>query len=112
MQSAHTPGPWAWSENGSNLRAPADCETTVTVIINEDGCMVSHDCNIEEMMTECEANKALIAASPDLLAALKAIVLETMDYPPSKPYSADSYLPKHLIDIAQAAINKAEGAAA
>ena len=31
-----------------------------------------------------------------LIAALQAIVLETMDYPPVRPYTGDSYLPPHL----------------
>lgn len=110
--SMHTPGPWAWSESGANLMPPADSEAIVKVIINDDGCTVSRDCTLEDMEIECEANKALIAASPDLLAALKSIVLETMDHPPARPHSADSYLPKHLIELAQAAINKAEGVAA
>lgn len=57
------------------------------------------------------AGESLTAAAKDLLAALKAIVIETMDYPPAKPYSADSHLPAHLLKAAQAAISKAEGAA-
>ena len=47
-----------------------------------------------------------------LLAALKAIVTECMDYPPEPPYSLDSYLPSHLIEAAQQAIDLAEGGAA
>jgi hypothetical protein len=47
------------------------------------------------------------ALSP--LAILKAIVLETMDCPPVRPFSADSYLPPHLLDAAQRAIAAAEG---
>ncbi|MFY9261321.1 MAG: hypothetical protein WAO71_12540 [Gallionella sp.] len=39
-----------------------------------------------------------------LLEALQNIVYEVMDYPPTRPYSADSYLPAHLIAAAQAAI--------
>lgn len=37
-----------------------------------------------------------------LLAALKAIVNECMDYPPAPRYSTDSYLPPHLLNAAQA----------
>jgi len=33
-----------------------------------------------------------------LIAALGAIVLEVSGQPESRPYSADSYLPAHLID--------------
>jgi hypothetical protein len=39
-----------------------------------------------------------------LLEALQNIIYEVMDYPPTSPYSADSYLPAHLIAAAQAAI--------
>lgn len=39
-----------------------------------------------------------------LLEALQNIVYEVMDCPPTRPYSADSYLPAHLIAAAQAAI--------
>jgi len=48
------------------------------------------------------------AAQPSPLAALKAIVLETMDYPPIRPFSADSYLPPHLLDAAKRAVKVAE----
>lgn len=43
-----------------------------------------------------------------LLAALKAIVNECMDYPPEPRYSHDSYLPPHLLDAARQAIELVE----
>ena len=45
-----------------------------------------------------------------LLAALRAIVTECMDYPPVPRYSADSYLPPHLLNAAQRAIEQADSA--
>jgi len=42
-----------------------------------------------------------------LLAALKAIVAECMDYPTEPRYSTDSYLPEHLLEAAQLAIEQA-----
>lgn len=39
----------------------------------------------------------------NLLLALQAIIIETMSFPPVKPYSNDSYLPSHLIEQAVAA---------
>ena len=47
-----------------------------------------------------------------LLAALKAIVNECMDYPPVPRHCHDSYLPPHLIEAAQRAIALTEGGAA
>lgn len=48
-----------------------------------------------------------------LLAALKAIFTECMDYPTEPPYSSDSYLPAHLLEAAQRAIGAAaQGGAA
>ncbi|MEO6320113.1 MAG: hypothetical protein ABIR56_05585 [Polaromonas sp.] len=43
-----------------------------------------------------------------LLDALKAIVAECMDNPPEPRYSHDSYLPKHLLEAAQKAIEQME----
>ena len=42
-----------------------------------------------------------------LLAALKAIVNECKDYPTEPRYSTDSYLPEHLREVAQQAIDAA-----
>jgi|GEM_PF-2409187 len=54
---------------------------------------------------------AATANSPKdaLLAALKAIVAECVDYPPEPRYSHDSYLPQHLLEAAQKAIEQVEG---
>lgn len=43
-----------------------------------------------------------------VLVALDSIVLETMDNPPARPYSADSYLPPHLLKAAQSALFNAK----
>ena len=36
-----------------------------------------------------------------MVAVLHRIVLETMDFPPTRPHSSGSYLPPHMIDAAQ-----------
>ena len=41
-----------------------------------------------------------------LLAALTAIVAECMDYPLEPRYSTDSYLPPHLLETAQQALER------
>jgi len=43
-------------------------------------------------------------AELELLKALRAIVFETMDYPPCTPWSGESYLPPHLVSNAQWAL--------
>jgi hypothetical protein len=46
-----------------------------------------------------------------LLAALKAIMAECGRTPGQRPYDLDSYLPAHLLDAAQRAIDAAEAPA-
>lgn len=48
-------------------------------------------------------------ANAALVAALSAIVLETMPYSPSRPRSSDSWLPSDLIEDAQQALELATG---
>lgn len=50
------------------------------------------------------ASQVVSAREGALLATLKVIVLETMAYPPIKPFSADSYLPHGLVEAAQKAL--------
>lgn len=38
----------------------------------------------------------LRSVNAELLAALEMIRIETMDFPPVKPYSSDSYLPPRM----------------
>lgn len=47
-------------------------------------------------------------AAPSPVTALRAIVLETMDYPPVRPTSADSFLPAPLLEAAQQALAAAD----
>ena len=103
MSAQHTPGPWTWLRNDACAGAALK------------GCYVRGG-GVELAMVEarpvasqsvCEANARLIAAAPELLAALEAIYAEVAGG--SKPYSGDSYLPPHLVDAITAAIAKATG---
>ena len=84
--SAHTPGPWTvvaidWAETG-NARF-----------------------EIKGIRRTGMADARLIAAAPDLHAALQALVAELDG--PGKPDSSDSYAPEHFVTAAKAAIAKA-----
>jgi len=56
------------------------------------------------MATATRTQGAPAPKTPTTEAALRAIVNETMDYPTNPRYSTDSWLPCHLIEAAQAAL--------
>lgn len=43
------------------------------------------------------------------VAALSAIVAEVMEFPSAKPFSSDSYLPPHLVELGQKAVEAMTG---
>ena len=93
MSTAHTPGPWTILPNTPHfVRAmhPTEGMQPVATVYHFDG--------------ELAANARLIAAAPDLLAALYSIATD-----PSAIYSGAN---AHIGDIARAAIAKATGGAA
>lgn len=63
QEQAHTPGPWSVGKCGGNIYA-ADGKTIVCYVYE----------NTELRGAEAEANARLIAAAPELLVALKALV--------------------------------------
>ena len=65
---AHTPGPWTAGTAGPNYWINADDERTVAFIGGGDSIFAKH------RDTPHEANARLIAAAPDLLAALRGLV--------------------------------------
>lgn len=86
---AHTPGPWDWF--GVELLSTAG----FVLGTKRDGRPNSEDAS-------------LIAAAPDLLAALKAMVVEYCDYTIINNLGDPET--QHNIKLARAAIAKAEGA--
>lgn len=97
--SAHTPGPWAYrpSNNGHFIAGTGENSGYLAEV---------RQCRSKQ---DIRADARLIAAAPDLLAALKAILSEVVG--PEKPYSSDSWLPAHLVEAACSATAKAEGRA-
>jgi len=67
----HTPGPWEWL-NGA-LR-PVQPSTNLATIVDEEGCRVFRDSLLDAWQREKAANKLLLAAAPDLLAACDAVL--------------------------------------
>ena len=86
MSAQHTPGP----------------STVVAIDWGETG---NARLELKEIRRTGMADARLIAAAPDLLAALQALVAELDG--PGKPYSSDGYAPEHFVTAAKAAIAKA-----
>lgn len=117
--SAHTPGPWALSSFIGNLGRHITLESHLSrpigASVDSQKCRDTYQINIAAVgrhachlsIEEAEANARLIAAAPDLLAALQecalrlgALVLASGDF---------SDVNANAIDQAHAAIQKAEG---
>ena len=100
--SAHTPGPW---EADDDLDIIATDSGVLIASVNQaaDFPCLDED-EREEAQCECEANADLIAAAPDLLAALQAMVAH---YPAGINTMLDE-----ASTAARAAIARATGAAA
>lgn len=90
--SAHTPGPWTTFPRGGN-RGVDICHSG-----NKALAVTVHDPEEND-----DANSNLIAAAPDLLAALKSIA-EGCSFP-------ENDVQRAIRDRARAAISKAEGRA-
>jgi predicted transcriptional regulator len=70
----HTPGPWVWNADRYSLNTHTESAGhCVVTVLKWDGCTVERDCDIDAMRAEIDANKSLIAAAPELLAALQAV---------------------------------------
>lgn len=70
--AAHTPGPWVWDESNYDRRERPFIRSTKKYHGADKGASV---CRVSMVLPldECEANARLIAAAPDMLAALREI---------------------------------------
>jgi len=104
--SNHTPGPWTLGETDRNEQP--------TVVALDGGVLVAvcaHEC-ITSLIPEAIANARLIAAAPDLLEALKAIIAELRRVRDVKPEQWDALVDPGLCnawDAIRSAVTKAEG---
>ena len=96
MTTNHTFGPWRKAAGiVSNPRVIVEDESGLTV------CALSLRGALGDI-NRMNARADLIAAAPELLAALQALVADFADYPASER-------PCHAFDLARAAIAKAKG---
>ena len=91
--SKHTPGPWSKGKN-----------RTQNCILSQ-GLVVAQVNHYPLDPEQSDANLALIAAAPDLLAALESVLAYDDN---SLPWD-ECNLPKWLIDEVRAAVQKARG---
>ena len=103
--SKHTPGPWVVYGNGIFPKGKSSNIATASIMNFE----LNHD-GTQKPCKEMEANANLIAAAPDLLAALNRLVdlhlCEQEGVGAGMPTAEDWY---EAVEAAEAAIEKAEG---
>ena len=96
---AHTPGPWQLAENDTTLVLSEALDAEGNARLVADVLCVQGPAKGEDF-----ANARLIAAAPELLAALR-LCLENLD-----GIAAEDDIPSHVIrEQARAAINRATG---
>lgn len=71
MDHTHTPGPWALDELDMSIFAEVGASICDVTDIDDFPCLEEGTEN--DVHAECVANARLIAAAPELLAALKAL---------------------------------------
>jgi hypothetical protein len=113
MSASHTPGPWRWM-NDDTLVADYS-RRNVVMTGGRNGTLQTCAANgrLRQLRAD-EPNACLIAAAPDLLAALRELVAEVerrgLSLPENiSPASLASLAPFDPIPNAKAAIAKAEG---
>lgn len=108
-EAKHTPGPWALDHGDDVERGHVGISSKSHSLLAQ----VVWKFEDDDRSPRCEANAHLIAAAPDLLAALKNL-LARFESEIQSEYSGTSQLAERLAeaDPARAAIAKAEGGAA
>ena len=118
MEGAHTPGPWYADKQGQIWRRPPS-------ELYQNGGGVAGDKYLAsvnrgwygegEIGFPVEANARLIAAAPELLSELQALVTAVRYADPPKMFNGvechEARVPVEFIEGAEAAIAKAKGAA-
>ena len=103
-EQKHTPGPWCWDDKDALPWTDYDKTDHMPYLINANGSIVMSG---EDIRINNAANAHLIAAAPDLLAALKVMLFAFEELAKViKPLSSDP-----VVVASRAAIAKAEGKA-
>jgi len=104
-QTGHTPGPWTVSETAGNLYVQAGPDTDIALVYRPyPGLGVCQ--TTDDQTAERAANAELIAAAPDLLAALKgaeALIPTARKYFPKSVKCSDRF----QLELTCAEISKA-----
>jgi hypothetical protein len=101
----HTPGPWEWNGNTLRPAQPDPAASAVHSILDAEGGYGFLSSKPTQTIAELDADRALIAAAPDLLAALTAMTRRYRFFMVSEGVWDDA------LQHAERAIAKAEGRA-
>lgn len=104
----HTPAPWEVCSAGDNIRTGKYEIKEYFVRRPDDDVAIAADIIDPELGIPSKANACLIAAAPDLLAALESMVAEYGEFYGDTPDVAAQYQ-SPLIKAAMRAIAKAKG---
>jgi hypothetical protein len=105
MNAKHTPGPWKAVRGNYGERKDVDTIQAGNLKVIEPGGIGGRS------LAECDANVALIAAAPELLAALQAIVQDCREVLAGREPMSMELIHSIANGKARAAIAKATGTA-
>lgn len=72
--TSHTPGPWIWDDNRLRPEQPDPARSEVHSILDAEGGFGFVGSDWRQTLAEIDADRRLIAASPDLLEAVKRLL--------------------------------------
>jgi hypothetical protein len=99
---AHTPGPWVWDHNRLRPAVPDPDSSSVHTVLERGGGYGYLNSNWRKTLRELDADYTLIAAAPELLAALQALVQHHAANDADGSLAASPHLAAALAAIAKA----------